>query len=319
MKSKAKSRIISCFLITTISFFVIHIINRIIFAVSTLKDILNTSRGNYYEWRFGKVYYTKQGNGSPVLLIHDLYPSSSSYEWIEIVKTLSSTNTVYTIDLLGCGRSEKPNLTYTNFLYVQLISDFIKNVIQHKTDAVVSGRSGSAVLLACNNNKELFNKIILINPDSLYKLSQIPTKRTKALKFLIELPILGTLIYHIIFCKQNIKSAFHNYYEDTSRLKSKHILAYYESAHLDKSTSKYLFACIKGCYTNMNIIHSLKEINNSIMIIGGGHESQIETTIDNYCYYNPSIESIIIENTKHLPQLESPDKVIELIKLYLFN
>ena len=48
-------------------------------------------------------------------------------------------NTVYTLDLLGCGKSDKPNFTYTNFLYVQLVTDFINNVIGEKADVIVTG------------------------------------------------------------------------------------------------------------------------------------------------------------------------------------
>ena len=50
-------------------------------------------------------------------------------------------HTVYTIDLLGFGRSEKPNLTYTNYLYVQLVTDFIQNIIGEKTDIIASNES----------------------------------------------------------------------------------------------------------------------------------------------------------------------------------
>ena len=48
-------------------------------------------------------------------------------------------HTVYTIDLLGCACSEKPGVTYTNFVYVQVICDFIRNVIGEKTDVITSG------------------------------------------------------------------------------------------------------------------------------------------------------------------------------------
>lgn len=79
------------------------------------------------------VYYTKEGTGKPLLLIHDLDTCTSGYEWKQLIPFLSNKYTVYTIDLLGFGRSEKANMTYTNFLYVQLISDFIKSEIGHRT------------------------------------------------------------------------------------------------------------------------------------------------------------------------------------------
>ena len=64
------------------------------------------------------------------------------------------------MDLLGCGRSEKPNLTYTNYLYVQLISDFIQSEIGHRTDVIATGSSSSLIVMACANRSELFDLLI---------------------------------------------------------------------------------------------------------------------------------------------------------------
>ena len=64
------------------------------------------------------------------LLIHDLTPSSSAYEWSKMIDELAESHTVYALDLLGCGRSDKPSITYANYLYVQLITDFAKQVIK---------------------------------------------------------------------------------------------------------------------------------------------------------------------------------------------
>lgn len=70
-------------------------------------------------------------------------PGASGYEWNAIEKQLATEHTVYTIDLLGCGRSEKPDITYTNFVFAQLLCDFAKNVIREETDVIASGFSGS--------------------------------------------------------------------------------------------------------------------------------------------------------------------------------
>lgn len=68
---------------------------------------------------------------------------------------------------------------------------------------------------------------------------------------------------------------------------------------------------------NMNILNELKEINNSILMIGGEKEKDIHTTIENYKYYNASIEDCYIPETKHLPQLEAPDEILEQIRMFL--
>ena len=81
----------------------IYTINKIISFTSTLDNLLCKEDGHYFDWRFGKIFYRKQGEGKPILLIHDLTVNSSSHEWNKLVKSLKKRNTVYTIDLLGCG------------------------------------------------------------------------------------------------------------------------------------------------------------------------------------------------------------------------
>ena len=66
----------------------IHIINKICYSVSTVKNILNSTENNYYEWRFGKIRYTKKGSGTPLLLVHDLSVGSSGYEFHKIIQTI---------------------------------------------------------------------------------------------------------------------------------------------------------------------------------------------------------------------------------------
>ena len=117
---KTKYKLITASVITTLTAASITALNKMIFISSTYKENLSQNKGLIYKWRFGDIYYTKRGEGKPLLLIHDLILGSSDYEWKEIIDTLSSNYTVYTIDLLGFGRSDKPNITYTNYLYVQL-------------------------------------------------------------------------------------------------------------------------------------------------------------------------------------------------------
>ncbi len=172
-----------------------HLINRISYHVSTFENRLFSKDEKYYEWKYGNIFYTKQGEGSPILLIHDLNVCSSSYEWNYIKNCLSSEHTVYTIDLLGCGNSDKPNLTYTNYLYVQLLTDFIKEIIGEKTDIISSGSSSSFVLMACSISPHLIDKTILVNPENLLQSSKAPGKFASLFRSIISSPIIGTFYY----------------------------------------------------------------------------------------------------------------------------
>ena len=102
----------------------------------------------------------KTGTGDPVLLIHDTNSASSSVEWSKISKRLQKKHTVYTMDLLGCGLSDKPGLSYTNYMYVQLITAFIKDIIKSKTSVVASNLSSSFVIMANQLDASIIDKMI---------------------------------------------------------------------------------------------------------------------------------------------------------------
>lgn len=296
----------------------IHLINKAIYLSSIVDNALNNSDGNYYEWKFGKIFYEKTGEGKPILLVHDLSTFSSSMEWNKIIKNFSQDHTVFAIDLLGCGRSDKPNITYTNFLYVQMITDFIKNVIKEKTDILATGLSGSFVLGACHNDHDIIDNIILINPSDMKAISKIPTKSTKILTKLINLPLVGTLLYNLLTREKNIQLTFSDkYYYDCSKIDNQLVKTYYEAAHCGNASSKFLFASICGYYITANIPLYLEGLNNSIFIIIGEKEDNQKEYAKHYQTLLPSVEIIEIENTKYLPQLEQADVFSKNVSILL--
>ncbi|MDD3138176.1 MAG: alpha/beta fold hydrolase [Lachnospiraceae bacterium] len=297
-----------------------HGINRFIYFTATLDNLLSNPNGNYYEWRFGKLFYTKKGSGAPILLIHDLNTYSSGYEWSKVEAELSKKNTVYTIDLLGCGRSDKPNLTYTNFLFVEMINEFISNVIGEKTDVIATGDSSAIILMSALNDESTINRIVLCNASDLGYLSLISTKRTKFLKWLIYVPVVGTLLYNTLTTKKSVEQSFYEeYFYDINKITSKDIDAYYESAHLSNSRPKYLFASMKGRYTNANVIHCLKSINNSVFMLASDGTPNNLTIAEQYQKYMPAIEIVNMKDSKHLPQMENPTEFIDTIDILLNN
>lgn len=297
---------------------IIHFANKITAATASLKEILEISNKNFYKWRFGNIYYTKKGKGTPILLIHDSLPGSSGYEWNRVEKELQKKHTVYNIDLLGFGRSEKPGITYTNFIFVQMINDFIKNVINEKTDVIACGFSSSFVTMACLQEKDLYNRIIFINPSGTKSINRMPGKKDKLFKVMLELPVFGTLVYHMIVSQENIKNQFiENLYFNPFHLDQDILDSYYEASHKGGYYAKNLYASYIGQYMNINIESGLKSIDNSIFIIEGAEEPNNQAVLNSYKELNPAIESVIVEKSKHFPQIERPDLFMKQVELFL--
>lgn len=260
----------------------------------------------------------KKETETPLLLLHDLTVGSSSYEFSKIINSLSEKHEVYCLDFLGYGLSDKPDMTFTNYLFVQMVSDFIKNIIGKKTNIIATGDAFPIALMVCHNENDLVRNLIGINPQSLYQLNQIPSKQTKILKLLMDTPILGTFIFNMHTNKAAFTKIFQNeYFYNPYNIEEKDILSYIEAAHTPDYHSKHAFASYLGKYTNANIIHALKDINNSIYIIAGKDKNDISNIVDNYIYYNNAIEASYILQTKQLPHLEKPEDVLNILDMYL--
>lgn len=294
-----------------------YAVNELIIKHATSKNLLKKDDGKYYLFKYGNIFYKVSGEGEPVLLIHDINECSSGMEWIYLEKKLSQTNKVYTIDLLGCGRSDKPKLTYNSFLYVQLITEFIKDVIGESTNIIATGKSVAPVIMAAKLKEELVNRIMLINPSDLEELNDIPSKFDTLKKHLLTCPILGTFVYHMLHTNDRVFNMFLNdYFSDSNANFTDLCEYYYESAHRDKSGSKYLFASIEGGSLNLNINHGLKVLDKDIIILSGDDYYESDYVPDAYAELTENIECISIMETSYLPQLEAPSKVMDIIEEY---
>lgn len=313
-----KKNIKHFFFLTALAAGAIHLTNRFVDITAEMKNILKPQNGEYYHWKYGNIFYTKRGSGSPVLLVHELNPISSSYEWCRLMKKMEKHHTVYTLDLIGCGRSDKPYLTYTNYLYVQLITDFIQNVIGTKPDVITTNHSVSFAVLAQNMNPDLISRIVAINPPSIGSFERTTDRLSVVKKFLLESPLLGTFLYNILTHESNIAKELRSVYFCKPQLVSSKMLdAYYEAAHMDKGHGKYLMASIKAHYTDNAIDHALKNLQTPLYIIQSNAMKNAVSIAEAYARKNSVIETTYISNAGLVPQLEMPDKLLAIIERLL--
>lgn len=295
---------------------VMYFANKFVESSASIHHLMKTSKGDFYRWRHGKIFFTVHGCGSPILLIHDLNPVSSQNEWNEIISSLSKEHTVYAVDLLGCGRSEKPNITYTTYLFVELISDFIKDIIGERTDVIATGMSGSFVIMAAKLHADLINNIHLVNPESIERLKLLPDKYSKIPKAILDCPLLGVSVYYLLTSKSQLEFNFcEKYLYNPFHISSKIVDTYYESAHLRKGDGRHLLASLNGNYLNFDIRFALSHLDNNINLIFGNYYPNAEMIAETYADYNANVSCSFVDKTKMLPQLEAPEKFMKVINL----
>lgn len=292
----------------------LFLINRSISSAATSKHILK-SDGSFYQWRYGNVYYRTDGTGEqPLLLIHDAAASSSGYDWSALTARLKESYRVYTLDLLGCGRSDKPGITYTNYLYVCLISDFIRDVIGESTVLAAAGLSASFAVMAAHAHPEQIKELKLINPISLKELAQVPDTRSRLLRSLLGMPVIGTSIYHILCSRQNLEyylddKQFYNPFRVTGKL----LDAGYEASHIGSGNGKYFQASKDSLYLNWNISRALGTLGMPVSVACGDHYTHGQEIARQYQAVLPQTKIFFIPDSKGLPQIENPSRLSDLL------
>lgn len=121
--------------------------------------------GQYWHWRGHDIYYVRSGNVDspypPLLLVHGF--GASTDHWRKNLEGLSSEFQVFAIDLLGFGRSAKPNLQYSGDLWRDQLQDFITEVIGQPTILAGNSLGGYASLCTAAQPPQSAVGLILIN------------------------------------------------------------------------------------------------------------------------------------------------------------
>lgn len=309
-------KILTAMVISSSTLIGVSLINKMMSMHAISKNLLEKEAAKEFEWRFGNIKYRKKGHGNPVLLVHSLDVAASSEEWFRIRDKLAESHTVYSIDLLGCGLSEKPFMTYTNHIFAQLICDFIKIIIGKRTTVISSGNSSAFVISACDNDSTLFEKIILVSPENLDKGQLIPGKRARTYKAILSMSVLGNLLYNIAVFRWNIRYNIRSDFYRKDRFTKDILDKCYEAAHRGLSP-RSLYSSIVCFYTKKNIKFELSQINNSIVIFEGKHNKEASKVLREYMKINPAVETVIIDDSNKYPHIENDKGFLNALNIYL--
>jgi haloalkane dehalogenase len=84
-----------------------------------------------------KLHYVAEGQGEPILFLHG--NPTSSYLWRNIIPYLTSLGRCIAPDLIGMGKSDKPDLDYHFFDHLRYLEGFIENLNLKKLLVVAHG------------------------------------------------------------------------------------------------------------------------------------------------------------------------------------
>ena len=269
-----------------------------------------------YAWREGEVAFQRLGSGTPLLLVHSLGPGHDCEEWRGVAESLADRHEVFALDLLGWGRSDKPAIQYDSELYIQLLSDFMADVIREPAAVAGAGLSAAYVVQSVLDQPDAVTAVALIGPRGLGD-EEDPDLGDALLHRLLRLPVVGTSALNLYTSLPAIQRRLRReIYSTADRVDAGSVQHHYRSSH--QPGSHLALAALLSGYCNHGVPRDLTRVQAPVLLAWG--RSATSPPVENADLWLTGLPGATLEvfaNTGDLPHLEVPARFAETLGAFL--
>ena len=273
--------------------------------------------GRFFPWKHGGIFYKEAGlknSGLPIVFVHGIGAGSSSFMWRKNFDVLASNFQVYALDLLGFGFSDKPAAApYSAKLYVELLSDFIRDVVGPPANVVASSLGAAYAVQAAEEHPELVNAMILNAPAGYATLNTRPGMAGAAFYGLLQSPVLGTSFYNVMASERSIRdyaqrTLFYDYKRVTDRLVSN----LYATSH--QPGAQHVIAAFLSGYLNIDMSAAFSRLDQPVVLVWGKQDLNAPLTrAVELLELNPRARLEVFDFCRMMPEQEHPEKFNALV------
>jgi pimeloyl-ACP methyl ester carboxylesterase len=290
---------------------------------STVAPVL----GQYWQWRQQSIHYVKAGTRQPqrppLLLIHGF--GASTDHWRKNVAGLSETFEVWAIDLLGFGRSAKPDWQYSGNLWRDQLHDFIDQVIGQPVVLVGNSLGGYAALCVAAQRPQSAAGLVLINSAGPFTDIQGTTKPDpmrevmgKVVQTLFRQDWASFLLFQYIRQKSIIRRTLEQVYLDQSAVTDQLVEDIYRPS-CDPGAAR-VFASVFRTSQGEKVDVLLRQLTCPLLMLWGEADPWINARERGARFrrYHPQLTEYYLR-AGHCPHDEIPDQVNDLIHSWVLK
>ncbi len=224
-----------------------------------------------YSWRDGEIGYAVRGDGPPLLLLHGIYATACGFEMRRVFAPFAERHRVYCPDLLGFGLSDHPAMDYTPETYMQLIRDFVQDVIGGPCVVVASSLVAAYAVQVAHDHPSLFTRLVLSTPTGIEQLADTMRDPVKeAVYVLIKTPVLGEALFNGLASKASIRYFLQKQtYYDPAFVTDELLEYYYTAAH--QPNARYAPAAFVGQLLAWPIRQAFAGLSQPVLIFWGAN------------------------------------------------
>ncbi len=286
-------------------------------ACSSKKNVWKAEGTQINQSTLEGLYYKEVGEGTPILLLHGF--GASSYSWRHVMEGLQNDYRVIAVDLKGFGKSIKPeDNNYSAYHQAHIISQWIDKLDLHNVTIIGNSFGGGVALASAILDREKkvkrIDRMVLI--DSIAYDQSIPFFIN-----LMRIPVIRDISFALFSPKFQVRKTLEKAYYDDSKISEKSIIEY-ASALQEEAGQKAIFKSAEQLIPDDLELFTerYKSIEIPTLIIWGAHDEVIPLEFG-YRLKNDiqNAQLVIIENSGHVPQEESPALTLEAIRSFLFK
>lgn len=273
-------------------------------------------------WRGWKIRYTyirtaENSQKPPMIFLHGF--AGSIGNWRHNLEVFSLSHTVYALDILCFGASEKAAANYSVDLWVDQVYDFWKTFIRQPV--VLVGHSiGSLVsLAAAAAYPEMVQGLVMTNlADPSLEKEKTPAFLYPAVGFVknivasVALPLLIKPLFYFIRKPSFIRYGLNQAYVKTEAIADE-LIEIYATPTLDRNSPRALLALVRSSISpnySPNIKEILPTLSIPILLIWGKQDKFFPLeSAEKFAKCNDNLQLIYLENVGHCPHDECPERV----------
>jgi pimeloyl-ACP methyl ester carboxylesterase len=270
-----------------------------------------------FHWKHGQVFYRHAGreDAPPVLFVHGIGAGMRSFMWRRNFLPLARDFRVYALDLLGFGYSDKPaNAPYSSDLYVELISDFLREVVGRPAGLVAHTLSAAFAVRVGVEQPELVGPLVLVSPTGADHLSARPGMTGAAFYGLLHSPVLGTSFYNAVTSERGVRDYARQQLFFEKRFATPRLLAhYYAVSHLPGA--QHAATAFLSGYLNTDIREPFARLRQPVTIAWGRQDTT--NPIDQaglLLRLNPRARLEVFDRCRMMPQEEHAERFNSLLR-----
>lgn len=284
-----------------------------------IAPLTNPIPGQYWQWRGHRVYYVQAGEAQPLrpplLLVHGF--GASTDHWRKNITELSADFQVFAIDLLGFGRSSKPNLQYSGELWRDQLHDFISEIICRKTILAGNSLGGYACLCVASQCPDSAAGLVLINsagsfsqPENQIQPSPNPVQKLlgKPAKWLFKQRLLQTLLFQYTRQKWVIRRTLEKVYLDKGAVTDQLVEEIYRPAFDEGAIDVFISVFSTPQGEKVDVL--LKQLTYPLLLIWGEADPwmRVRESSRKFHEYYPQLTEYFL-TAGHCPHDEIPEQV----------